>query len=82
MSSRKKKELVKPSEKPKEFAAKTTINVSGADWISYFILFALAATWSTFYNGIWDCDESMNYFEPLHQLLFGYGFQTWEYRFV
>jgi len=39
----------------------------------------MVATWSAFYNGIWDCDESMNYFEPLHQVLFGYGLQTWEY---
>jgi len=47
-----------------------------------FFLFALVATWSAYYNGIWDCDESMNYFEPFHQLLFGYGLQTWEYRCV
>jgi hypothetical protein len=49
-------------------------------WLVEFLLFALIATWSAFYNGIWDCDESMNYFEPLHQVLFGYGLQTWEYR--
>lgn len=51
-------------------------------WILDFGLFALIAVWSAYYNGIWDCDESMNYFEPLHNLLFGYGLQTWEYRFV
>lgn len=26
-----------------------------------------------------DCDETFNYWEPLHYLLFGFGFQTWEY---
>lgn len=51
-------------------------------WIVDFFLLALVATWSAYYNGIWDCDESMNYFEPFHQLLFGYGLQTWEYRCV
>lgn len=50
-------------------------------WSVNFLLFAMVATWSAFYNGIWDCDESMNYFEPLHQVLFGYGLQTWEYRY-
>lgn len=28
---------------------------------------------------IMDCDEVYNYWEPLHFLLFGSGFQTWEY---
>jgi len=28
---------------------------------------------------ILDCDETFNYIEPLHYMLFGYGFQTWEY---
>eukprot|EP00903_Cladosiphon_okamuranus_P015722 g14512.t1 len=26
-----------------------------------------------------DCDETYNYWEPLHYLLYGFGFQTWEY---
>jgi alpha-1,2-mannosyltransferase len=26
-----------------------------------------------------DCDEVMNYWEPLHMMLFGRGLQTWEY---
>ena len=33
--------------------------------------------------GIWsaiaDCDETFNYWEPAHFLLYGKGFQTWEY---
>ena len=34
-----------------------------------------AAIWS----GISDCDETFNYWEPTHQLLYGQGLQTWEY---
>jgi alpha-1,2-mannosyltransferase len=32
-----------------------------------------------FRNGIADCDETYNYWEPLHYLLYGKGLQTWEY---
>ena len=34
-----------------------------------------AAIWSH----ITDCDETFNYWEPLHYLLYGKGLQTWEY---
>eukprot|EP00126_Sphaerothecum_destruens_P006604 Sdes_comp19445_c0_seq1m10848 len=34
---------------------------------------------SAFYNLIADCDETFNYWEPLHYVLYGYGFQKWEY---
>uniref|UniRef100_T1JLB9 Mannosyltransferase n=1 Tax=Strigamia maritima TaxID=126957 RepID=T1JLB9_STRMM len=34
-----------------------------------------AAVW----NNISDCDETYNYWEPTHFLLYGSGFQTWEY---
>ncbi|XP_013415358.1 alpha-1,2-mannosyltransferase ALG9 [Lingula anatina] len=34
-----------------------------------------AAIWSN----ISDCDETFNYWEPTHFLLYGTGFQTWEY---
>ncbi|GLE03127.1 hypothetical protein PINS_up012006 [Pythium insidiosum] len=30
-------------------------------------------------NPIADCDETFNYWEPLHYLVYGFGFQTWEY---
>jgi len=30
-------------------------------------------------NLINDCDETFNYYEPLHHWLYGYGLQTWEY---
>ena len=31
------------------------------------------------YLPIQDCDETFNYWEPLHYLMFGRGLQTWEY---
>lgn len=34
---------------------------------------------SALLNPIADCDETFNYWEPLHFLLYGFGFQTWEY---
>ena len=34
---------------------------------------------SALVNVMGDCDEVYNYYEPLHYLLFGFGFQTWEY---
>eukprot|EP00937_MAST-01D_sp_MAST-1D-sp2_P002225 g2225.t1 len=30
-------------------------------------------------NTIADCDETFNFWEPMHYLLHGFGFQTWEY---
>ncbi|XP_041357482.1 alpha-1,2-mannosyltransferase ALG9-like isoform X1 [Gigantopelta aegis] len=36
----------------------------------------LCAAW---WNIITDCDEVYNYWEPMHFMLFGNGFQTWEY---
>ncbi|XP_065202855.1 alpha-1,2-mannosyltransferase ALG9-like [Planococcus citri] len=34
---------------------------------------------SAIYSHITDCDETYNYWEPSHYLLFGNGFQPWEY---
>ncbi|CAF4441004.1 unnamed protein product [Rotaria sp. Silwood2] len=34
---------------------------------------------SAFFNPIDDCDEVFNFYEPLHKLMYGNGFQTWEY---
>mmetsp|Transcript_17791 Transcript_17791/g.36923 ORF Transcript_17791/g.36923 Transcript_17791/m.36923 type:complete len:641 (+) Transcript_17791:1254-3176(+) len=33
---------------------------------------------SAIHSGIADCDETYNYWEPLHFMLYGFGFQTWE----
>lgn len=34
---------------------------------------------SAFSMHVSDCDETFNYWEPTHYLLYGSGFQTWEY---
>ncbi|XP_057301339.1 alpha-1,2-mannosyltransferase ALG9-like [Hydractinia symbiolongicarpus] len=34
---------------------------------------------AAFLSNISDCDETYNYWEPTHYLLYGSGFQTWEY---
>ena len=34
---------------------------------------------SAVWSGISDCDETYNYWQPAHQLLYGQGMQTWEY---
>lgn len=44
-----------------------------------FVLLAVARLFSAAANIIHDCDETYNYLEPLHFLLFGSGMQTWEY---
>ena len=44
-----------------------------------FVLFAASRLISSHFNNINDCDETFNYWEPAHFLLYGNGFQTWEY---
>lgn len=44
-----------------------------------FTTFVLVRSVSVYFNLIWDCDETYNYWEPLHFLLHGSGLQTWEY---
>ena len=50
-------------------------------WQSAFAVLLVARTLSAVLNIIHDCDEVYNYWEPLHYLLYGYGKQTWEYRY-
>ncbi|KAL0477220.1 alpha-1,2-mannosyltransferase [Acrasis kona] len=42
-------------------------------------MFAFANFISTLLNPIADCDETFNYWEPTHYVLYGTGLQTWEY---
>ncbi|KAH7642506.1 hypothetical protein HUG17_5551 [Dermatophagoides farinae] len=46
-------------------------------WI--FVWFLFARLCSALWNNINDCDETFNYWEPSHFLIYGNGFQTWEY---
>ncbi|KAJ3306459.1 mannosyltransferase [Kappamyces sp. JEL0829] len=45
----------------------------------WLVLLLLAKIPSVLWAPVLDCDEVFNYYEPLHYLLFGYGWQTWEY---
>lgn len=49
--------------------------------LAFFILL-VARLVSAVFNIVHDCDEVYNYWEPLHYLLYGYGMQTWEYRYL
>lgn len=44
-----------------------------------FRLLILVRFCGAMYTAISDCDETYNYWEPLHYLIHGHGFQTWEY---
>ena len=34
---------------------------------------------AAYFSPVADCDETFNYWEPVHFMLFGFGQQTWEY---
>lgn len=47
--------------------------------LKVFLVLGIVRSISAIYNLIWDCDETYNYWEPLHFILHGSGLQTWEY---
>ena len=53
------------------------------EWIlsdfTIFNLILIIRLCAVFTTAISDCDETYNYWEPTHFLLFGKGHQTWEY---
>ena len=51
-----------------------------ADAPPYFLVLLVARLLSAAYNIVQDCDETYNYWEPLHWWHFGSGLQTWENR--
>ncbi|EXC18480.1 Dol-P-Man:Man(6)GlcNAc(2)-PP-Dol alpha-1,2-mannosyltransferase [Morus notabilis] len=51
----------------------------GLSWILPFLALGILRHMSAMSNIIHDCDEVFNYWEPLHYLLYKFGFQTWEY---
>ncbi|GAB5370131.1 hypothetical protein AAMO2058_001465500 [Amorphochlora amoebiformis] len=52
---------------------------SGISFTTAFTVIVTARLISAATNPIADCDESFNYWEPLHFLIYGWGMQTWEY---
>lgn len=47
-------------------------------WWTFPLLLAVFSV-SAWNMVIMDCDETFNYLDPLHNLIYGYGLQTWEY---
>ncbi|CAH2069101.1 unnamed protein product, partial [Iphiclides podalirius] len=43
------------------------------------VLLLISRLTSAYWGQISDCDETYNYWEPLHYLVYGSGLQTWEY---
>ena len=66
-----------------ESTEERVVNESKEDWCpssrTLLRLILLVRLLSALYNIIWDCDETYNYWEPLHFILYKHGFQTWEY---
>ncbi|KAL4423801.1 hypothetical protein ABPG75_001102 [Micractinium tetrahymenae] len=56
-----------------------TANAAALSPAAAFALLAAARLISAALNIIHDCDETYNYLEPLHFVLYGSGMQTWEY---
>lgn len=46
-------------------------------YIMLYIIRFFSSIYSTSF--LYDCDEVYNYWEPIHYLTYGFGFQTWEY---
>lgn len=64
---------------PKSWLNSTATSLSRIELLIVFLLFAISRMVSARYNNINDCDETYNYWEPAHYLMYGNGFQTWEY---
>ena len=47
--------------------------------VAFVLLACVRVAGTLSFNLIIDCDESMNYWEPTHYMLYGSGLQTWEY---
>ncbi|KAI9019290.1 Alg9-like mannosyltransferase family-domain-containing protein [Phycomyces nitens] len=63
-------------------AARDLLSESGTFTLSLksaFRVLLIIRCASALYRTIADCDEVFNYWEPLHYLQNGYGFETWEY---
>jgi alpha-1,2-mannosyltransferase len=73
---KKKKEDSNEKESKNEKIKTDNSNLSTRRLVRLIVLVRLL---SALYNLIWDCDETYNYWEPLHFILYKHGFQTWEY---
>jgi len=74
-----KREFIEETEQPKPDAGWLSSNEYDwkMDWLCH-VLIPLRMLWAL-YTPISDCDETYNYLEPIHYLLYGTGTRTWEY---
>nr|XP_048683444.1 alpha-1,2-mannosyltransferase ALG9 isoform X4 [Caretta caretta] len=77
---------VRPREEgpgPEEAKAEPSGNKAGQVWApegsTAFKCLISARFCAALLSNISDCDETFNYWEPMHYLVYGKGFQTWEY---
>lgn len=47
--------------------------------VTAFLFLSLIRVFGALRSPISDCDETFNYWEPLHYMVHGFGLQTWEY---
>ena len=74
-----KKHGEEPAEKPAPTLTERVRACFGVSYVSALCIFYVVRVFGATSNTIPDCDEVYNYWEPTHQLLYGRGFQTWEY---
>lgn len=60
-------------------AASSAARPSGVGWKAGLLVLFGVRILSAAIVMITDCDETFNYWEPMHYTLYGWGFQTWEY---
>ncbi len=58
-------------------ASKANTVIPGVD--TAFKAFLSARFCAAIWAHLGDCDETFNYWDPLHYLIYGRGLQTWEY---
>ncbi|XP_031106851.1 dol-P-Man:Man(6)GlcNAc(2)-PP-Dol alpha-1,2-mannosyltransferase [Ipomoea triloba] len=66
-------------DKPEKPDGKDRGEDRGIGWFVPLVCLGMLRYMSATTNIIHDCDETFNYWEPLHYLLYKSGFQTWEY---
>lgn len=49
------------------------------NWYTMFGVLVVCRSVFALLNLVWDCDETYNYWEPMHMLAYQSGAQTWEY---
>ncbi|KAI5477022.1 alpha-1,2-mannosyltransferase, glycosyltransferase family 22 protein [Pseudohyphozyma bogoriensis] len=72
-----------PAKKQPSLIRDPNVRVARPGWTPSFTtafrMIILVRFFAGMYSSISDCDEVFNYWEPLHYLVHGKGFQTWEY---